>query len=393
MQSLRMVRFILLLAFSAAIVACGSPAAEYQMPPTEVGALDVQSQALPLALEYAAQLRGAREVEVRARVSGILLERRYEEGSAVKAGELLFRIDPAPFRAQAARARAELRLQQATLQQATRERDRVLPLFEKRAVSATDRDAAIAAFETASAAVAAAEAALRTAELDLSYTEVRAPIGGVTSREARSEGSLVMAGTDSSLLTQIVQTDRLYIDFAMPEQESQSLRASLHGTDSDPAHVQLADTQGNVLSAAARIEFIAPQVDHDTGMVSVRATLDNGDGRLMPGQVVRARVVGVRMASSIAIPKRAVMRGPQGTFVWVVGRDDKVEPRPVRLGESSNNIVVVAQGLKSGERVVVDGVLKVQPGAQVKASPVELDGAPPSGLAAEPPSGSSRAGA
>jgi membrane fusion protein, multidrug efflux system len=359
----------------AALAACGSPSAQQAMPPTEVGALAVKAEALPLSLEYAAQLRGAREVEVRARVSGILLERRYEEGAPVSAGDLLFRIDPAPFRAEVARARAELAVQQATLRQATRERDRAVTLFEQRAASGTERDAALAGFDSARAAVAAAQAALRRAELDLSYTDVRAPIEGITSHEARSEGSLVTAGVESSLLTQIVQTDRLYVDFAMPEREAHNLRTALDAGRGQAVSVRLVDANGDEVEGAAQVEFVAPRVGTATGMVAVRATYDNRKAQLLPGQVVRARIAGLHLSPSLAVPKRAVMRGPQGAFVWVVGEGEKVRARPVRLGTTAGNLVVVLDGLAAGERVVVDGVVKMHPGALVKTVPVPLDAA------------------
>lgn len=354
----------------SALAACGDAPAPGSMPPPEVGTLDVRPTSLALPLEYPAQLRGVREIEVRARVSGILLERLYREGSRVREGDLLFRIDPAPFRAEVARSRAELEVQRANLQQAQREHDRILSLYEQKLVSLRDRDAAIAAFESAKAAVAAAEAALRRAELDLSYTEVRAPIGGLTSREARSEGSLVVAGTDSSLLTRIVQTDRLYVEFAVPEREAASLRAALEGPEGDSIRVHLTDAQGTTIGGAARIEFIAPDVGDDTGTVAVRAVLENPDGKLLPGQVVRARVEGVTLPGSFVIPKRAVMHGMQGAFVWVVDAENKVAPRPVRLGITSGNDVAVLEGLEAGERIVVDGILKVQPGAPVTPVPI-----------------------
>jgi membrane fusion protein (multidrug efflux system) len=309
-------------------------------------------------------------------VSGILLKRLYHEGARVKEGELLFKIDPATFQAQAARARAELGVQRANLQQAQRERDRVVPLYDQKLVSMRDRDTAIAGFETAAAGVEAAQAALRSAELDVSYTDVRAPISGLTSREVRSEGSLVTAGSDSSLLTHIVQADRLYLLFSVPESEAESLQAAVAGGGASTVSVRVADIQGNTLSENARIEFVAPSVGDQTGTVDVRAILDNSKGALLPGQVVRAHVEGVTLAGSLVIPKRAVMHGVQGAFVWVVGEDNKVTPRPVHLGTASGNNVVVTNGLASGDRVVVDGILKVQPGALVNASPVTLDGAP-----------------
>jgi membrane fusion protein (multidrug efflux system) len=342
----------------------------------EVGAIEVQPKGLALALEHAAQLRGVREVEVRARVSGILLKRLYREGARVKEKDRLFKIDPAPFEAQVARARAEVGVQQANFQQAERDRDRVLTLYEQKLVSLRDRDAAIAAYESAHANVAAAKAALRSAELDLSYTDVRAPIAGLTSREVRSEGSLVTAGSDSSLLTHIVQADRLYVQFSMPESEAESLRGAVQGEGADKVFVRVMDTQGNTLADHARIEFIAPAVGDQTGTVDVRAVLDNIKESLLPGQVVRAHIQGVTLDGSLVIPKRAVMHGVQGSFVWVIGADNKVAFRPVQLGVASGNNVVVTNGLAPGDRVVVEGVLKVQPGALVKATPVSGDDAP-----------------
>ena len=359
----------------SALASCGKQEAPQGMPPIEVGAIKVQPQSLALTLEHAAQLRGLREVEVRARVSGILQKRLYLEGSRVKEGDVLFRIDPAPFEATAARARAEVGVQQANLQNARRDRDRVVSLFEQKLVSTRDRDNAIAAYESAVASVAAAEAALKSAALDLSYTSVRAPISGLTSREVRSEGSLVTAGGDSSLLTHIVQSDRLYVQFAVPETEATSIRAANMGGASNPITVDVLDTAGDVLAQGAKVEFISPAVGDQTGTVEVRAVLTNSMN-MLPGQVVRARVNGVTLASSLVIPKRAVMHGVQGSFVWLIGAGDKVEFRPVQLGTTAENDVVVDQGLKAGERIVVDGILKVQPGAVVKGVPLAAEAAP-----------------
>jgi membrane fusion protein (multidrug efflux system) len=368
----------------AILAGCGGGGAPPAMPPPEVATVDVRPGEMPLDLEYAARLRGIREVEVRARVSGILLERRYQEGAAVQAGDLLFRIDPAPFRAAVERARGELGVQRAELARATRERDRLVPLLERGVVSRRDADAAIAAFEAARAGVAAAEAQLRTAELDLSYTDVRAPISGLTSREAVSEGSLVTAGSDSSLLTHIVQADRLYAEFAMPAEEAARVRNALARRGPDAVRVDLAGGDGAVVARGARIEFVAPRVGDETGTVGVRAVLDNDGSVLLPGQVARARLGGVTLPDVVAIPKRAVMRGQGGTFVWVVGAENKVEPRPVRLGTPNGNAVVVADGLKAGDRVIVDGVIKVQPGVPVRPVALQADGSAAPGADAAP---------
>lgn len=372
-RSLSIAGVIALAAALVVLQGCAPAAAPPPMPPMEVGTLEVRPGALQLSLEHAAQLRGVREVEVRAQVSGILLKRQYREGSRVAAGDLLFRLDPAPFAADVDRAKAELGVQQATLAQARRERDRILTVYEQKLASLHDRDTAVAAFETAEASVASAAAALRRAQLDLSYTEVRAPINGLTSREARSEGSLVTAGSDTSLLTRIVQTDQLYVEFSVPEAEADGLRSAVAGAGAAGIKVRVLDIQGRTLGDNARIEFIAPSVGDGTGTIDVRAVLDNSKSTLLPGQVVRARVEGVTLADSLIVPKRAVMHGLQGTFVWVVGSDQKVGPRPVTLGTTAGNNVVVSKGLAAGDRVVVDGILKVQPGAIVKASPVKLE--------------------
>lgn len=369
-----MKRTLTTLALAASLAACGQPPPPQAPPPAEVGVLEMQPRNLELSLEYPAQLRGAREVEVRSRVSGILLERRYEEGARVAAGDVLFRIDPEPFRADVARARAELGVQQATLGQARRERDRIVPLYDQKLASLRDRDTALAGFESAAAAVAAAEAALRSAELALSYTDVRAPIDGMTSREVRSEGSLVTAGGESSLLTYIVQADRLYVDFAVSDSDAEVLSAALSDSGASVG-VRVLDTRGRAIGELAPIEFISPRVDDATGTIGIRAVLENPTG-VLPGRIVRARVEGVNVANSFVIPKRAIMHGAQGAYVWVVDSAGQPAPAPVQLGALSGNDVAVIGGLSAGNRVVVDGILKVQPGAPVNAVPIPADGTP-----------------
>jgi membrane fusion protein (multidrug efflux system) len=192
----------------------------------------------------------------------------------------------------------------------------------------------------------------------------------------RSEGSLVTAGDDSSLLTYIVQADRLYIDLALPEADAELVREA-DAASHDSVVVRVVDSRGAQVGPNASIEFIAPRVDDNTGTVAVRAVLDNTGMVLRPGRVVRARVDGVNVPSSLVIPKRAIMHGAQGSFVWVIGDGEMVTPRPVELGASSRNDVVVALGLAAGDRVVVDGILKVQPGAAVNATPLAADASAP----------------
>ncbi len=349
---------------SLSLSACGKKdGEEFTPPPTEVGIVIVEEHPVPVDLTYMARTAGVREVEVRARVGGILQRRRYEEGSRVRQGDLLFRIDPATYEAEVAHARAQLGAENARLQEARRERDRIAPLLSQGLVSRRDHDQAMAAFEAAEAAVAGAEAFLKRAELDLSYTEVRAPISGLTSLERRSEGSLISMDGDSNLLTRIVQTDPLYIEFAMPASEAALVRGAL---GKEGVHVVAVMADGQALAQTAALTFVDAAVDQNSGTVQARATLPNKEGKVLPGQFLRARIAGVTLPSAAMVPSRAVLRSPMGTMVWVVGEGDKVQARPVQLGDSIGNDVTVLSGLQAGERVIVDGIIKVQPEAVVK---------------------------
>jgi membrane fusion protein (multidrug efflux system) len=351
-------------------------------PPVEVVVATAERGELPLDLAYSGRAVGSREVEVRALVSGILLQRRYEEGSAVRQGDVLFRIDPARYRAAVEQARAELGVERAKLAEALRQGERLKVLVTNKLVSAQQLDEAISVYEVAEANTAAAQARLRAAELDLGYTEVRAPIAGLTSSEVRSEGSLVTAGDESSLLTRIVQTDPIYVEFALPEAEAAQVRARLAGDNLPQVRVELQG--GTRLPDPARLTFVDNAVEATSGTVRARAVLPNPDGRLVPGQFLRAEIEGVSLPDAVSVPRRAVMSSAQGSFVWRVGEGDVVELQPVRVVTTVGERVVVAEGLTGGERVIVEGVLKVQPGAKVA---IGADAAAPGAAGAAPPGG------
>jgi len=374
---------IALAALFAAVALTGCGAREdgpMAPPPPEVAVATVTNGDLPLELAYTGRAVGSREVEVRALVSGIVLQRRYEEGSAVRRGDVLFLIDPDRYRAAVEQARAELGVEQARLAEARRQRARLESLVERNLVSQLQLDEAVSAFEVAEANTAAAQARLRTAELDLSYTEVRAPISGLTSREVRSEGSLAIAGDDSSLLTRIVQTDPIYVEFSLPEREAAQVRARLAVGRAPTVRLGLED--GAEHPTAATLTFIDNAVEPGSGTVRARAVLPNANGRLVPGQFLRAQIDGVVVPGAVAVPRRAVMSSAQGNFVWLVGEGDVAELRPVRLDIAVGDLAVIAEGLTGGERVVVEGVLKVQPGAKVTIAAPTAPAAP----AATPPS-------
>jgi membrane fusion protein (multidrug efflux system) len=361
------------LVVSATLVGCGQDQAQHAPPPPEVAVQTVGDSAVPLELTYTARTQGSREVEVRARVGGILLKRRYEEGSWVKEGQPLFLIDPEPIRARVNSARAELAVAKARLEEARRQRDRILPLFEQNAVSQSRRDEAVSAFEVAQAQVAAAEAQLRTAELDLEYSDVRAPIAGLTSREFMSEGSLVSTDQSASLLTRIVQVDPLYVEFSVPEAEAALIRSSLApAAKQAPPIVKLVLENGEYPDAA-KVTFVDNAVEVSSGTVRVRAVLPNPERKLLPGQFVRAKVEGVSLTNVVSVPRKAITATAQGSFVMIVGPDDRVEMRQVELGRSMGNNVLVTSGLHPGDRYIVEGAfMRVQPGMQVNA--VSIDG-------------------
>ena len=357
-----------------ALAACGKPPQPQAPPAPEVTVQTVDSQPVPLDLTYTARTVGSREVEVRARVGGIVLKRRYQEGSRVTQGQPMFLIDPEPVRARLSSARAEVAVAKARLEEARRNRDRVLPLFEKNAVSQSRRDEAVSGYEVAEANLLAAESQQRMAQLDLEYTDVRAPISGLTSREVLSEGSLVSTDQQQSLLTKIVQVDPLYIEFSVPEAEAALLRNGLAPANQNarPPGVKLILEDGSEYPQAAQLTFVDNAVEVGSGTVRVRAVMPNADAQLIPGQFIRARVEGVMLSHVVAIPRKALMAGPQGAFVWLVGADSKAQMRPVQVGRSMGNNVIVTDGLQPGDRYIVEGVMKVmQPGTQVSAVTAE----------------------
>ena len=365
------------------------------MPPAQVSTVIVEPKTIPVSYEYVGQTSGSKEVEVRARVTGILEQKYFQEGAAVKQGQRLFAIDPKPLQAQAAAAEADVVRAQAQKAQADRESARLKPLAERKAIGQKEADDAASNAEMASANVRAAEAKLREVQLNLAYTNVTAPITGLTSRAPKSEGSLVNA--NDTLLTTIWQVHPIWVPFASPESDQLGLqkevaagRLSLPKDNAFDVTIKLTD--GTVFPRQGRINFADSRVNPSTGSVEYRAEIPNTDGALKPGQFVRVKLAGARRVNAFAVPQIAVMDGAQGKFVYVVDKDkdgkDIAAARPITLGEwvdapdaKDSNLWIVESGLKAGDRVIVDGVAKLRPGAQIV-----LGGAPPAGApAAVPP--------
>jgi len=353
------------------LAACGQAGSQShgQMPPPEVAAVEVEAQRLPVVYEYTGQTAGYREVEVRARVTGILLNRNYREGELVKRGQSLFQIDPAPFQVAFARAEADLATAQARQAQAARDAERMKAVIDIKAVSRKEFDDAASAAQIAAAEVKSAQARVAEAKLNLDWTRVESPINGVASRALRSEGTLV-SGPDV-LLTAVTQTDPIYVIFGIPEPELLRIRRDVDAKRLQlPADgrfdvtVTLAD--GSVYGKSGKVDFADVRVNASTGTVETRAELPNPAGGLKPGQFVRARLAGAVRPAAITVPQRAVLEGPKGKFVYVVDAESKAEQRPVEVGEWVGESWVIDSGLAPGDKVIVDGVLKIGPGAPVR---------------------------
>lgn len=347
----------------------GQQAGAGGMPPAAVVVQQATLADVTVRQDYAGRARGAREVEVRARISGILEQRLYEEGQMVREGDALFRIDRKPAAAALQRARAQRQVAEADVQQAEREWNRISSLFERNAVSERDRDSAQSALELARASLAVANAGVAQAELDLGYTDVTARISGVTSLEDFPEGSLIDTGT---LLTTIVQLDPVHVRFALPENDANIRRAAREGmvrTDQEQnvsARLVLAD--GSEYDLDGRIDFTASTLDPRTGTVSARAVFPNPEQVIVPGQFVRVRVELQSFDDVITVPERAVTQGQNGPVVYVVDDDSKARVREVELGPVSDGRQILLSGLDEGDRYIVSGLVNLRDGAAVNVT-------------------------
>lgn len=336
------------------------------MPPATVVVETTEAGDVSVRQDYAGRARGAREVEVRARINGILEERLYDEGQVVREGDALFRIDRQQAQAALERARAERQVADANVQQAEREWNRIASLFERNAVSERERDAARSALDLARANLAVANAGVTQAELDLGYTEVTAPISGVTSLEDLPEGSLIDSGT---LLTTIVQMDPIHVRFALPENDASIRRAAQEGMtrseSGEGVSAQLIMADGQPYDQLGRIDFTASTLDPRTGSVSARAVFPNGENRIVPGQFVRVRVELQSFEDVVTVPERAVTQGPEGAQVFVVDDENTARMRVVELGPVTNGRQIILGGLEAGETLIVSGLVNLRDGAEV----------------------------
>ncbi|HLR87504.1 MAG TPA: efflux RND transporter periplasmic adaptor subunit [Wenzhouxiangella sp.] len=352
------------------LAACSTPEQDHEMPPAPVRFVTVEPADVTIEQEYAGRVRGSREVEIRSRVSGILLERLYDEGQMVAEGDDLFLIDPDSYEIAVSQAEAELDNANARLSQAEREWRRVSGLYERGAVSERERDDAKSNLQLAEAGIALARAGLASAQLNLGWTRVKAPISGATGLETESEGSLVDTG---ALLTTVTQTDPAHVRFALPENDAATqrrARRAMVGSNSNfeqTAQLILPDDSEYRLEGS--VDFTDATIDPRTGSVNARAIFPNPDNELIPGQFVRIRMQTQSLENVFSIPRQAISQDGDGEVVFVVDDSNRASARHVDAGPVKGDRQIVLSGLEAGDRVVVTGLNGLRDGATVDPHP------------------------
>lgn len=381
----------LALVSATTLVACGkkeggAPAGG-GMPPAEVGVMTVAPRPIGLTTELPGRLEASRVAQVRARAAGIVLKRLFREGGDVKAGQALFQIDAGPYRAALDSAQANLARSQANLAQASAQAERYKPLVEANAISKQDYINAVAAHKQAEADVAAGRATVQTAQINLGYSTVTAPIGGRIGRALVTEGALVGQG-EATQLAVVQQIDPMYVNFTQSTTEVLRLRRALEAGQlqraaGGAASVQVLLDDGSAYAKPGRLLFTDLTVDPSSGQVTLRAEVPNPDGLLLPGMYVRVRLQQAQIDKAILVPQQAVTRSHESDTVLVVGADNKPLPRPIKIGSAQGHDWIVLDGLKAGERVIVDGFQKMMvPGAPVKPVPWQGGASAPAAAAA-----------
>ncbi|VBB44075.1 Efflux transporter, RND family, MFP subunit [uncultured Desulfatiglans sp.] len=346
--------------------------------PVNVVVTTVKTQDVPIVFEFIAQVESSREVNIQARVSGFLEKRVYTEGAVVQEGETLFLMDQKPFKAQLVQAEAALARQQAAYEVARRNLARVKPLAAADALSQKDLDDATGQYQSTAAAVEQAKATVEQARLDLSYTVITSPVTGITGSADQAEGTYL--SFNNSQLTTVTVLSPIYVNFSVSENDwlrsrDQIAKGRLIQPEGEAYTAEIILADGSLYPHTGRLTFADPSFNPETGTFLIRATFDNPDGQLHPNQYVRIRLKGAIRPNAVLVPQRAVQQSSKGHFVWIQGKDDRAETRPVLVGEWHGDQWVISEGLHPGDRVIVDGMLALRPGALLKVNhPIDQEG-------------------
>lgn len=360
-------RRLFVLAF---FVLCGCKEEQVHKVVPTVGVIHVKSSSVPLEFEAAGKIYGSLDIQVRAQVSGILKERRFKEGEFVTKGQSLFLIDPQPYIASYQAAEGDLAQAESEKRKATRDLKRMKNLFAVGAVSKKERDDAISMFEQAAAHVKVAAARLNQAKINLEYTDVRAPITGFVREERQTIGNLISVGSESSLLTSMVQLDPVRVHFSISGEFWRKVidmvkSGAASRPDIDCLDVQLILPNGHVYPEKGKIIFVDNMEDKDTATIGFKAEVANASNELTPGQFVRVKVVGASYQCPI-VPNSCLLSSSSGNVVYVIDKDGVANVRAVKARLLGNNAVVLS-GLADGEVVVSEGLIKVRAGEKVNA--------------------------
>lgn len=352
------------------LVACSEPqqGAGQSAPPTEVEVVTLATTALALTTDLPGRTTDYRQAEIRPQVNGILQQRLFNEGQLVEAGQVLYKIDAAPYQAALANAKANLASSKAVQHNAKLKADRYKGLLGSKAVSKQDYDDAIAMLMQADAAVASSAAALQSAQINLDYTEISAPISGQIGRSLVTEGALLTAN-QSQVMATIRQLDPIYVDLSQSSSELLKLKKQMRTDSSGPVTVDLLLDDGSEYGHKGSLQFSEVNVDPGTGMVTLRAVFPNKTADLLPGMFVRARLHHGTDNNALLVPQAAVSRTPKGqASVMLVNSDNKVEARLIEIGRTVEQSWQVLSGLEAGDKVIVAGLQKIRPGAVVRVA-------------------------
>ena len=365
------------------LAACSKEAPRAERPAPQVTVMTVTPQTIPDVPSFVAQTESSQQVDIVARVSGYLDKIAYQEGEIVREGQVLFQIDPKPFQAQLEAAKGELMAQQARHATAAANFKRVKPLTEQKALSQADLDRAQGEFDASKAAVHSAQAKVQEAELNLGYTTIRSPVTGFAGRSLQRQGAYINALAPEAKLTYVARVEPMWVNFSVSQNQMAQRETLVKGGQlvlpkNRDYDVEVVMPDGTSYGYRGKLNFADPSFSQDTGSFLVRGVLPNPKRELRPGMFVTVKVHGGSRPNAVVVPQLAVQQGSNGHLVYVVKEDGTAEVRPVLTGDYfGGKGIIIASGLHAGDRVVVEGALKVVPGQPVKI--VEPGSAPAKG--------------